>query len=315
MDATTRERAPRGLARGTQRRGPGQARLPQAPAARARSSTRWVAIGGHGDTRCGSCPRRSASALRCGVAYAGQSSRDFAKLATLGTEGRSTATTILSLAAVRGCAASRRRPARGAGSQAPVLHRQPAGRVAPSRPLQRLRPGRPAARRAPPRRRRRRRRRPRPTSASRRGVQDAATCPSATSRPIQICATPRAPRPSGACATCSAIGSTATCGAAGGSPRRTSSSAVCSRSTTTSLDEICARRGAVGRRPRRTRGRVASEACRGRPGAARLLAPRARDQGRLPRRGRSRSSFSSARASACTVRGRSTTTRSSSTPA
>ena len=39
--------------------------------------------------------------LRCGIAYSGRARSDFRKLGTLGSEGRSTATTILSLAAVR----------------------------------------------------------------------------------------------------------------------------------------------------------------------------------------------------------------------
>lgn len=39
--------------------------------------------------------------LNCGVAYAARQSSDFAKLATLGSEGRSTATTILSLSVIR----------------------------------------------------------------------------------------------------------------------------------------------------------------------------------------------------------------------
>jgi ATP-dependent helicase YprA (DUF1998 family) len=39
--------------------------------------------------------------LRCGVAYGGRARSDFSKLGTLGSEGRSTATTILSLSAVR----------------------------------------------------------------------------------------------------------------------------------------------------------------------------------------------------------------------
>ncbi|MEP0547504.1 MAG: DEAD/DEAH box helicase [Rhodothermales bacterium] len=39
--------------------------------------------------------------LRCGVAYGSRQRSDFAKLTTLGSEGRSTATTILSLSAVR----------------------------------------------------------------------------------------------------------------------------------------------------------------------------------------------------------------------
>jgi len=40
--------------------------------------------------------------LRCGVAYAGRTRSDIGKLTTLGTGGRSTATTILSLAVIRG---------------------------------------------------------------------------------------------------------------------------------------------------------------------------------------------------------------------
>jgi ATP-dependent helicase YprA (DUF1998 family)/very-short-patch-repair endonuclease len=39
--------------------------------------------------------------LCCGVSYAGRQSSDFAKLGTLGSEGRSTATTVLSLSAIR----------------------------------------------------------------------------------------------------------------------------------------------------------------------------------------------------------------------
>lgn len=40
--------------------------------------------------------------LRCGVAYTARTRSDFGKLATLGTGGRSTATTILSLSVIRG---------------------------------------------------------------------------------------------------------------------------------------------------------------------------------------------------------------------
>ena len=39
--------------------------------------------------------------LRCGVAYGGRHRTDFVKLATLGSEGRSTATTVLTLSAIR----------------------------------------------------------------------------------------------------------------------------------------------------------------------------------------------------------------------
>ena len=94
----------------------------------------------------------------------------------------------------------------------------------------------------------------------------------------------RRPRPTGPCATCSATGSTATSSAAGGSPRRTSSSAVCWRSATCRSTSSAQPRtsgpdhapGARdGHAPRRATRDVAQ-------GAARLPAPRAGDQGRLP---------------------------------
>src|SRR5207249_10735830 len=40
--------------------------------------------------------------LHCGVAYSGRTRSDFGKLATLGSGGRGTATTILSLSVIRG---------------------------------------------------------------------------------------------------------------------------------------------------------------------------------------------------------------------
>ena len=46
-------------------------------------------------------PRPFRFCLACGVSYAGRLGRDFTRLTTLGSEGRSTATTIMSLAAVR----------------------------------------------------------------------------------------------------------------------------------------------------------------------------------------------------------------------
>ena len=92
--------------------------------------------------------RRSGSASRCGVAYGSRQTADFGKLATLGAGGRSTATTILGLSAVRELRADDDACARGA--QAAELHRQPPGRLAAGRALQRLRRGRPAARGAVP---------------------------------------------------------------------------------------------------------------------------------------------------------------------
>ncbi len=46
-------------------------------------------------------PAKFRFCLACGVSYAGRIGRDFTRLTTLGSEGRSTATTIMSLAAVR----------------------------------------------------------------------------------------------------------------------------------------------------------------------------------------------------------------------
>jgi ATP-dependent helicase YprA (DUF1998 family) len=57
-------------------------------------------IGDHGTTTW-FVPAPFRFCLACGIAYAGQFQSDFAKLATLGSEGRSTATTILALAGIR----------------------------------------------------------------------------------------------------------------------------------------------------------------------------------------------------------------------
>src|SRR5207247_3688049 len=50
--------------------------------------------------------------LRCGVSHAGRRPRDFGKLLTLGAGGRSSATTILSLAAIRSLRADETLPQR-----------------------------------------------------------------------------------------------------------------------------------------------------------------------------------------------------------
>jgi ATP-dependent helicase YprA (DUF1998 family) len=56
---------------------------------------------GHGDLRVHFLPAPFRFCLHCGVQYTAHARSDFGKLATLGTEGRSTATTLLSLSAVR----------------------------------------------------------------------------------------------------------------------------------------------------------------------------------------------------------------------
>ena len=86
--------------------------------------------------------------MRCGVSYEQVRGQDFGKLATLDAEGRSSAVSLLS--AVGG--PQPQEPAGVAaaahGAQAAHLRRQPPGRQPAGRPLQRLRPGLPAARRA-----------------------------------------------------------------------------------------------------------------------------------------------------------------------
>lgn len=54
-----------------------------------------------GDTNAWFVPAPFRFCLRCGVAYGGREKSDYGKLATLSSEGRSTATTVLSLSALR----------------------------------------------------------------------------------------------------------------------------------------------------------------------------------------------------------------------
>ncbi len=151
------QRAARGLARGTSR-----ARVGSNRAART-TSHRHVRVGLDGkeserglDCHFIRAPFRFC--LHCGVAYGSrQHTRLRASSRRSAPEGRSTATTILSLSAVRSLRPGRE-PA-GEGAQAAQLHRQPPGRLAAGRPLQRLRRDRPAALGPLPRRARRRRRR------------------------------------------------------------------------------------------------------------------------------------------------------------
>ena len=78
----------------------------------------------------------------CGVAYTKSQRSERAKLATLGVDNRSTATTVLAVRALIELQSDRQLEQRS--PQASELHRQPAGCVAASRPLQRLHPGRSA---------------------------------------------------------------------------------------------------------------------------------------------------------------------------
>ena len=182
---------------------------------------------------------RSASACAAGWPTALAQRSDFGKLAALGSEGRSTATTILSLSAIRQPAASGSLEPQARKLLSFTDNRQDASLQAghfndfvevgaPARGALHGRPRRPARRAA------------RTTMLTQR-VFDALALPVEALRAATRRAVPgREPRRSGPCGTCSATASTATCGAAGASPRRTSSSAACWRSATRSLDELCA---------------------------------------------------------------------------
>jgi hypothetical protein len=76
--------------------------LPQRLVVRADASLDLAARGGDGTATLGWwVPTPFRFCLACGVSYAARLGRDFSRLTTLGSEGRSTATTILSLAAIR----------------------------------------------------------------------------------------------------------------------------------------------------------------------------------------------------------------------
>ena len=121
------------------------------------------------------CRRRSASACAAASSHGGRQPRDFGKLTTLGAGGRSSATTILGLAAIRSLRADEsldpRRPQ--AARASPTTARTPRSR----RPLQRLRRGRPPPLGAVPGRGGGRARRARRTTSWRCKVFDALALP------------------------------------------------------------------------------------------------------------------------------------------
>ena len=82
--------------------------------------------------------------LRCRVSYENLRGSEFAKLASLSAEGRSTAVTVVSTSVVRALRAGGRSGLRGGGPQAAHVRGQPAGRRPAGRARQRLRPGRPS---------------------------------------------------------------------------------------------------------------------------------------------------------------------------
>jgi hypothetical protein len=91
-------------------------------------------------------PRSFRFCLRCGATHS-TSARDRNRLASLSAEGRSSATTVLVGAPFAGCTAGTRASPRH--PQAARLHRQPPGRGAPGRALQRLPVRQPHPRRLP----------------------------------------------------------------------------------------------------------------------------------------------------------------------
>ena len=146
-------RAARVLAGGRRPHRPGR-RPADAPASTSRMPV-TVDVFGHerpagGGIEAAFIPGPFRFCLRCGVSYEQVRGSDFAKLATLDQEGRSSATTLISMSIVRSPAG---RPGRRPGRRRPQaahLRRQPAGRGAAGRALQRLRPGDDGPRRAVP---------------------------------------------------------------------------------------------------------------------------------------------------------------------
>ena len=169
--------------------------------------------------------------LSCGVSYGARQIADFGKLSSLGAGGRSTSTTSSAFRPSASCEPTDELPPIGA--EAAELLRQPPGRLAAGRPLQRLRRDRAAALRAVPRRRRRRRARAHARPARAGSLRRAGARPGALRRRARAAGVRRAGRPTRSCARCSPTGSTATSSAAGGSPHRTSSRPGCCGSTTT----------------------------------------------------------------------------------
>ena len=109
-----------------------------------------------GRTAAAFVPARSGSACTAGSPTSRPAAADFAKLATLGPGGPLLGDVAdLRVDRALPAGACRRRRSTPKAPQAAHLRRQPPGRLPPGRPLQRLRPGHPAARRAVPGGRRR----------------------------------------------------------------------------------------------------------------------------------------------------------------
>ena len=152
---------------------------------------------------------------------------------------------------------------RQGGAQAPHLRRQPAGRLPAGRPLQRLRPGHAAARRAVPGGRGRGRGRHRTTRSSPRGSpRRSASSLADYAGETRTCRRPlAATRPEGAARRRRLPALPATWSAAGASPCRTWSRPACCEIDYADLDWVAGRAGPLGGHAR--------GAARRRPGAAR----------------------------------------------
>ena len=244
------------------------------PAAAARSPSIRTAIECQGELQAAFIPAPFLFCLHCGVSYEQTRGKDFAKLATLDQEGRSLGD-LADLRVHRALAATRAGGgARPGGPQAADLRRQPAGRLAPGRPLQRLRPGHPVARGAVPGGRATRARTGSPTRSCRPGHRGAGPRPGRLRRRARPSSAAWRADAAGRCGMWSPSGSTSTWSAAGASPCRTWSRRACCGSTTPTWTGSPASRSAgedahpaAARRRRR-------RACGDHAGAARRDAPR-----------------------------------------
>ena len=175
--------------------------------------------------------------LSCGVSHGGRQPRDFGKLMTLGAGGRSSATTILSLAAIRSLRQDESLEQRARKLLSFTDNRQDASLQAGhfndfvEVGLIRSALFRAAAAAGEEGSH---------TTSSLSRCSTRSRCRSSCTRSIRLCDSARDRRSIARCATCSATASTATSSAAGGSPHRISSNAGLLEIDYVSLDELCA---------------------------------------------------------------------------
>ena len=191
-----------------------------------------TAVEGEGNQLAWWLPNPFRFCLHCGVAYNPRQQSDFGKLATLGSEGRSTATTVMTLSTIRKLRGDDDLPRRAQKLLSFTDNRQDASLQAGHfNDFVEIALLRSALWRAIDRAGEEGIRHDRLTLRAYEPTRHS-TCLSSSTRPIPGSNTLLARRPSGLSGKCSATISIAICGADGGSRHRTSNNAGCSTLTT-----------------------------------------------------------------------------------